>query len=959
MSVAALTTGDATLTLPALPDPPARAPFPVIASVAPVVVAVVLWFVMHSPYVLMFAALGPVIAVAGVIDGRRHARRRRRSDSAAYREALDQFERDVEKHHARERVTLRARTPPASEILSGTRLAERWKLSDPRSARLVLGSGTVRSSVRVSGATGGSGGRELHERAVLLDDAPVTALAIDGIGLVGPSSVAHSVARSLVVQLVHALSPLQLAVRAHEDGWEWLASLPHGAGDAATVLEIGARGASADRDAGAALRVVVADDVTRIPPECTVVLEVNGTGQMQVLAGPAELCGTSVTPELVTAAEAAAFAQELKRHALSMGLETQRSGLPEHVEYAGLPERSAADGLRATLGVTASAPLELDLVLSGPHAIVAGTTGSGKSELLITWVAAMAKGRRPDEVSFLLVDFKGGSAFAPLARLPHTVGVITDLGHGEAGRALQSLSAELRRRESVLAELGVRDIDGAGGALPRLVIVVDEFAGVLETFPELGALFVDIAARGRALGVHLIVCTQRATGVVREALAANCPLRISLRVGSRADSTAVVGDDSASTLPAGVPGRCVVLCDDERRIIQVATTTADDIVRIASGTEPVPVARPWLDPLPAVLTASALPRASKPSAVVIGIVDRPDRQARQAVEIAPGDDPLLVIGTHRSGKSVALRALGDRWAGDVIRVPSGLEESWDAVQYASGLLNGRSPERSCHSCPLVLIDDLDALLEMHDPEHADALERMLASLLRLGPGHGIQLACAAGRVTSALRGWLPLFGEPIVLRTANRQDHVLCGAPAELFDDEAPPGRGSLRGHRIQLAAPGEVAPAPGPGGHTRPAHRHGEDVFRPPLAVATAVVSRAPASTAELIRTGYDGAVDVIELATPRIGEHGAAIESNGDRGKPLLVVADPDTWNAHWSLLGRLRATSPVVFTACTPADVRALVRGRVLPPPLSPAQGRSWLVRPEGGIERTLLPAVAGDA
>src|SRR5690606_23108114 len=111
------------------------------------------------------------------------------------------------------------------------------------------------------------------------------------------------------------------------------------------------------------------------------------------------------------------------------------------------PGRAARDHLAVPVGVAAHGPAFVDLVADGPHALVAGTTGSGKSELLVSWVLALAGRIPPDRVSFLLVDFKGGSAFAPLAQLPHVVGVVSDLDPASARRAVESLRAELRRRE--------------------------------------------------------------------------------------------------------------------------------------------------------------------------------------------------------------------------------------------------------------------------------------------------------------------------------------------------------------------------------------------------------------------------------------------------------------------------------------------------------------------------------
>src|SRR4029453_8780524 len=140
----------------------------------------------------------------------------------------------------------------------------------------------------------------------------------------------------------------------------------------------------------------------------------------------------------------------------------------------------------APLGRTAEGPVEIDLCRQGPHALIAGTTGSGKSELLQTLIAGLALNHPPDRCSFLLVDYKGGAAFAEAATLPHTVGLVTDLDSQTTARALRSLGGELTRREQIPAPPDAVDIAALPEevALARLVIVVDEFATLAEELPS-------------------------------------------------------------------------------------------------------------------------------------------------------------------------------------------------------------------------------------------------------------------------------------------------------------------------------------------------------------------------------------------------------------------------------------------------------------------------------------------
>ncbi|MBG0719495.1 cell division protein FtsK, partial [Microbacterium sp. 2C] len=232
------------------------------------------------------------------------------------------------------------------------------------------------------------------------------------------------------------------------------------------------------------------------------------------------------------------------------------------VAWEDLPEAAAPGSLAAVVGVSGGEPVTLDLVADGPHAVVIGVTGSGKSELLTTWILGMCRSRSPREVSFLLVDFKGGRTFDALAALPHVTGVLTDLDEERALRAVESLRAEIRHRERVLEAAGARDVAEAGDALARLVIVVDEYAALVSVHPGLHDLFADIAARGRALGMHLVLASQRAAGAFRDGVLANAPLRIALRVTDAADSRAILGQDDAARLP-GTPatrGTALIRC---------------------------------------------------------------------------------------------------------------------------------------------------------------------------------------------------------------------------------------------------------------------------------------------------------------------------------------------------------------------------------------------------------------
>lgn len=348
--------------------------------------------------------------------------------------------------------------------------------------------------------------------------------------------------------------------------------------------------------------------------------------------------------------------------------------------------------------------IDLDLVRDGPHGLIAGTTGSGKSELLRTLVVSLAARTDPRLLSFVLVDYKGGATFDACAELPHTVGVVTDLDEGLAARALISLDAELRRRERILRERGAADLHAARSGpdpvlLPRLVVVIDEFAALAKELPGFLAALVDVAQRGRSLGIHLLLATQRPAGVIDDAIRANTNLRIALRLHDAADALDVVGDRAPTRFPRAVPGRAVVrLGPDELVEFQSASCTlrpagdraealtasaaASDLdtlvanVREAAGRSGFAGShRPWLPPLDD-------PSVPPPDDGAIGWVDDPAGQCRRPLRW-DRTGHLALVGAIGSGTTTALRALardcpvvhvidgrGDRALGELDPIPT-------------------------------------------------------------------------------------------------------------------------------------------------------------------------------------------------------------------------------------------------------------------------------------------------
>ncbi|MEZ2370714.1 FtsK/SpoIIIE domain-containing protein [Arthrobacter sp. RCC_34] len=256
------------------------------------------------------------------------------------------------------------------------------------------------------------------------------------------------------------------------------------------------------------------------------------------------------------------------------------------------------DSFLFPIGATEEGAAVLDLVQDGPHFLVAGTTGSGKSELLRTLVLSAASHLPPSEVGFILVDFKGGAAFDGLSGLPHVHGVVTDLGPSELDRALTSLRAEITYREQRFRELGVSDWIGYRSlrqpdepVLPRVCLVIDEFRMMMDHAPDSLRELVRLASIGRSLGVHLILATQRPQGAVSADIRANLGTSIALRLPSELDSLDVIGTPEAAGIASDIPGRALVAKGAVRTLIQVADTASvpplgDDEVRVTDWHDP-------------------------------------------------------------------------------------------------------------------------------------------------------------------------------------------------------------------------------------------------------------------------------------------------------------------------------------------------------------------------------------
>ncbi|MFI9509627.1 type VII secretion protein EccCb [Nocardia sp. NPDC052566] len=362
--------------------------------------------------------------------------------------------------------------------------------------------------------------------------------------------------------------------------------------------------------------------------------------------------------------------------------------------------RRGRNRLRLPVGVDQFGdPVALDIKESaengmGPHGLVVGATGAGKSELLKAIVTGLAVTHSPEAVNFLLIDFKRDAGFNELASLPHVCGVVTNLVEDLTlvDRIRETIDGEVNRRLELLRGKGdfanvadyenARDVGVTLEPLPALVIVIDEFAGLLSEVPEFVETLITVARLGRSLWVHLLVATYRLDEQNLHGLENQLTYRIALRTFSARESTAVMGTSDAYQLPRA-PGHGYLTTDgnivrfkaphvsrQERQPRAADSGGAPQRtlleVLVAQLSQHGPTARPvWLPPLTTaptlgmVLPENGFPPSAATMPIFIGLVDLPywQRQNLLDLELAGKRGNVAVVGGAGAGKSTALKSI--------------------------------------------------------------------------------------------------------------------------------------------------------------------------------------------------------------------------------------------------------------------------------------------------------------
>jgi DNA segregation ATPase FtsK/SpoIIIE, S-DNA-T family len=850
--------------LPSPPDKQQRRSLPILAAIAPMLMGVALFFVLHTVYMLAMCGMSPLMLLANYLSSKKEGKKSYADKLAEYKERKASIERDARVALDAERAQKRDDSPDPATVLciaSGPRrrLWERRR-TDPDYLLLRVGTADMPSTVELYDPT-----LEEHVRQVFWDtpDAPVAVpLPQRGVlGVAGPGDAPRAIGRWLVAQAatLHSPNDVQIWILTDNSGqpaWEWARWLPHcrpGQGQNAVSL-IGNTAESVSTRIAELLGIISSrrqsmgesHQPVQFTPDIMVVFD--GSRKLRSLPGAIQILreGPQVgvfavcldADERLLPAETQAVAVFERTGLLrvqQMNAATVKEVRPDHVgpgwsarlargitairdvsdeENAvelptssrlldvlrleppsadAIAQRWTAGGGMSTLAVIGESydgPFAIDIRRDGPHGLVAGTTGSGKSELLQTFVASLAAANRPDAMTFVLIDYKGGSAFKDCARLPHTVGMVSDLDGHLTERALASLSAELKRREEILLDAGAKDIEDYNDTrrlkprlepLPRLILIIDEFASLVAELPDFVTGLVGIAQRGRSLGVHLILATQRPAGVVSADIRANTNLRIALRVTDKNESSDVIDVPDAAWISKSTPGRCYVrsgasgpvgvqssriggrrpgkrvmsrapikvlpvpwqglgrplpeireaVAEDDGTMETDLSVLVDAIAGAARKAGCGPQPSPWLPPLPDSITLNDLPIAAaetdgEVAPVPFGIMDVPARQAREPMTVdLAGGGHIVVAGAARTGRSTVLRTI----AGSIAARESSSDVHIYAIDCGTGSL---LPLSGLPHCGAVVTRD-----------QTDRVERLIGKL-RGEIGRRQQLLAASG-----------------------------------------------------------------------------------------------------------------------------------------------------------------------------------------------------------------------
>ena len=692
---------------------------------------------------MLFALMGPIAMGASLLDARRQSAAARRAAAEEAQQVADEAESQRRAERERDAATARRQHPSLADLLDSGHRPPTVRTATPQHVRVGL------------------------DR----DKRPVLVPLDSRLCVIGESAAAVRASRSL--SLVCAWH----SGRERRD-------------DVTSVRNM------SEIPASTSLTVTLADD---------------GWATLTDVRTPLDT--VPVLLDELSDAHATAIRRELSRvHSVRLAPPTLDDLCRTHA--AGSTGDMTLDATRDVSGIVGwrdavSGPVDVTLSLEhdGPHFLIAGATGSGKTETLVALIASMAARHDPARFRFAVIDFKGGGGFVRVAGLPHSAGITTDLDGDDVLRALVGIRVDMERREELLRECGRTDIAHvpADRALPRLLIVVDEYRALCEQVPDARRIMTDVAARGRALGVHLALASQLAAGAFSDDLIVNAQTRLCL--------TPVGDDDARYLLGVSIPHPQAVGKPSERQLLlrrrtgeveTVLPVCADALtlaratqIRIDAGEEDVPVGRGseadrpnawrlWWPELPRTLSDRTMADSLELNALASGVVRLGLRQDARttrwlALDYSPTrDGSLAVVGGPRSGKSTLLDHLATSTVATDV-VPRHPALAWDVLTSRARRLKRAAGVPAA----VIVVDGLDAILRDTPDEYGDDLIAALETIARDGPRRGTFIAFSASTDEARL--------SPFVRHVSTR-----------LTLDKRIPGRGLLDGDTVQVLRPVE-----------------------------------------------------------------------------------------------------------------------------------------------------------
>lgn len=485
--------------------------------------------------------------------------------------------------------------------------------------------------------------------------------------------------------------------------------------------------------------ITLFDEINQLPKECTLTVELRDKSVMRTSGSSKEW---TLSPMLADKAQLRKIAVALS--GVTLNSAANKFQLPNMISFLQLyeakyveelnivkrwKENNPVSSLAAPIGIDSKGgicSLDLHQKAHGPHGLIAGTTGSGKSEFIMTYILSLALNYSPHEVSFVLIDYKGGGMAAAFSKLPHVAGIITNLDGASVNRSLISIESELKRRQRIFLETGkllgttINDIytyqrlcreNDFIKPMQHMFIISDEFAELKKQQPEFMDKLISAARIGRSLGVHLILATQKPSGVVNDQIWSNSRFKICLKVQDREDSTEVIKRPDAASITQtgrfylqvgynevfdlGQSAWCgadyapddvekhndndkICIIDNVGRIIAETTkktaqiASANNSAKIKPETQLEAIVKHinqvamldevkamplWLDTIPFDILQKATQEkygyiySGNAPVVVMGECDIPENQAQEIMTVSAGNGNIFLCGSEGSGKT--------------------------------------------------------------------------------------------------------------------------------------------------------------------------------------------------------------------------------------------------------------------------------------------------------------------